>query len=735
MRFFAGTSLNAILVVVVGLLAGCANGQHNNQISPIFVPDTMKPAPRQISVHDLLSLRDIGGYYGELSVSPDGEHVAIQIQQAVVADNAYRTGWFVVDVKSPKTPVPAGEGGEPILFGEDSGYINGSRVAHEAKWSPDGRWFAYRLKRYGEIQIWRSSADGKIQEKLTSNAGNVGALSWSDDSNHIYFRVGSSRAARAAALQAEGENGYLFDERFVPYISTKPLFENSEQATNPFFTDHTQGLWAIDVTSGNERLATERESEVFDRLIAVDRPQGLAADRDIRRSDVAPNAIQFSWFENEDPITFAGPDPQLALYAQTIDGEENRCSAPECVGKLSWLFWSNDGAEVIFSRRAGFNDMESQIYAWRPGENAVRIILKTEELLDDCEMSVHGVICIHESSTTPRKIILVDPTDGSLKTVFDPNPEFQNIEFSRVETLKWQEEGGAEAHGHLVYPADYEEGRRYPLVIVQYRSRGFLRGGIGDEYPIHPLATHGFFVLSIDRPDEDDGAVARNPNRFEREREEWREFRERKRILSALEIIVDKLDARELIDPARVGLSGLSDGAETVWYALIHSNKFAAVATSSGGYSQNMYYLFSASTRRESFQLASDLAAPEIGDDSRWKEVVVDFHADRINTPILVQVSDQELLWSTSNFGSLADAGKPIEVYVFPGEYHIKVQPKHRLAVYSRNVDWFNFWLRDVENQHPAKTEQYTRWRNMRELSCTQQGDVYVPSYCDTIGN
>jgi hypothetical protein len=51
---------------------------------------------------------------------------------------------------------------------------------------------------------------------------------------------------------------------------------------------------------------------------------------------------------------------------------------------------------------------------------------------------------------------------------------------------------------------------------------------------------------------------------------------------------------------------------------------------------------------------------------------------------------------------------------VFPNEYHVKWQPAHRLAIYNRNLDWFRFWLQDYEDPDPAKTEQYTRWRQFR---------------------
>src|SRR3546814_6007431 len=48
------------------------------------------------------------------------------------------------------------------------------------------------------------------------------------------------------------------------------------------------------------------------------------------------------------------------------------------------------------------------------------------------------------------------------------------------------------------------------------------------------------------------------------------------------------------------------------------------------------------------------------------------------------------------------------DLYVFPHEPHIKFQPRHKLAVYQRNLDWFRFWLQDYEDPDPARSEEHT---------------------------
>jgi hypothetical protein len=56
-----------------------------------------------------------------------------------------------------------------------------------------------------------------------------------------------------------------------------------------------------------------------------------------------------------------------------------------------------------------------------------------------------------------------------------------------------------------------------------------------------------------------------------------------------------------------------------------------------------------------------------------------------------------------------------MELYIYPNELHVRNQPKHRLEIYERNVDWFSFWLKNEEDTASAKTAQYVRWRAMRE--------------------
>lgn len=88
--------------------------------------------------------------------------------------------------------------------------------------------------------------------------------------------------------------------------------------------------------------------------------------------------------------------------------------------------------------------------------------------------------------------------------------------------------------------------------------------------------------------------------------------------------------------------------------------------------------------------------------------------AEKIHVPILFQLPEQEARRIPELYTRLARNGTPTELHAFPDEGHIKVQPRHRLAVYERNLDWFRYWLQDHRDQDQAKAEQYRRWDELR---------------------
>jgi hypothetical protein len=101
-----------------------------------------------------------------------------------------------------------------------------------------------------------------------------------------------------------------------------------------------------------------------------------------------------------------------------------------------------------------------------------------------------------------------------------------------------------------------------------------------------------------------------------------------------------------------------------------------------------------------------------------------------VYAPLLLNVADHEMIDAMHPYTALEQAGRAVEMYVFPSEHHIKSAPAHRLAIYQRNIDWMNFWLRGVEDPDSAKAAQYQHWRALRDKQCKLFTGPDASSFC-----
>ncbi|MBV5270311.1 MAG: hypothetical protein JZU55_10940, partial [Afipia sp.] len=233
------------------------------------------------------------------------------------------------------------------------------------------------------------------------------------------------------------------------------------------------------------------------------------------------------------------------------------------------------GSRLLFTRQEGWGDSLTAIYEWMPGTSLPKRIYETTDFLVECHASGNALLCLREGSVRPRHLVRFNLAGMTEKLLFDPNPEFRALQLGRVERLHWRTESGIPCYGDLVYPIDYEPGKRYPLVITQYRTRGFLRGGTGDELPIQAFANRGYLILSIENL-EYEAVVGRRASPEEELAAFTLGFVGRKSQLSQIEVAVRSLIARGLADERRIGISGLSDGSTTVQFAAVNSTLFTA---------------------------------------------------------------------------------------------------------------------------------------------------------------
>ena len=699
-----------------------ADTKHSN----LGIPLDVSEVPRPVTSSDLITLREIGGVTGTgLSISPDGNYLAFELHQADVSANDYSVSWFIAATTSGGALFNVADGGDATLFRstEPNGRINGAWISEYAKWPADSSGIAYRKALNGETQIWWSSRDGKERFQLTRHAADIEAFVWSDDSTKLYFTTDVDRAEIWQVMESRYRNGYVFD------------YEEDWSITKgrPFYPPYTltggrPRVWVYDFGERIERVATANEIAEYERLA---RPRSLTDNSVRARHTVRTSNDQgVAWLQADDPDR-QGRNPPMTLYAAVGTGgrEPVRCPAIECTGIFdlgrplrSGLHWEAVEDEILFVRKEGegFGYPRRTLYGWKIGQERVRKILTTDDWISDCSVFRGRAFCFRETPRNPRTIISINLADGSIETLVDPNPEFKSIQLGDVELFQWTNSYEHGTFGYLVKPPNYIVGKRYPLVFVGYRARDALRGGVGDEYPVHLLAKNGFVVLAHEKP-TNYNARERYSDQLDITKAMWGpDLFDYRMPLASFQSAIRILSDRGIVDSTRVGVTGLSNGVGHVNYSLIHSDLFSAAITSSASLGPSNYFLLGASGDFfRAHRKAMGIGRIDGSDGFLWQHVSLALNAERVNAPILVNTSDHEHPMALEEVITLIEYGKPVEMVVYPDEGHIKWQPAHRLAVYERNVDWFNFWLRGIEDPAKHKAPQYERWRRLRQMQAT----------------
>lgn len=663
-------------------------------------------------------------------VSPDGTKVAFRLEQASVERNTYDTIWYVQDMTGVSPPRRVADGG--VVLRDSAGLP----LAITVVWSPDGDWIYYRASVDGKIDVWRAAADGSGASPVTLDPADVRDFTLSLSGETLRYSVGAAREQILAAEEAEYYRGVHIDET-VPVGQS--LFR-SGNVEGRLATQRYSGIWfdraslLADVPDHWKKV--DLEHGVTSELLQPEVPSDVGADADLTKGIDAAWKLSRSAANGRVAIlTRVGernglrrqPDVQLSVIGDPRTNHAITCVAELCTNKaITGIKWRPDSDEVLFTVTDPHEGLAQSIFRWNVELNVVHSVVYSRGLINggrdpssECGVSSIAMVCVAAEPGRPPQLERIDLQTGARKLLFDPNATLaQDIANSQfVKLLRWKDAKGQVFTGQY-YPARRGNIARPPLFISYYKCTGFLRGGLGDEWPFASLAGNGISALCINSAPSLMNAVDRYNNG-----------------LSAVESAIELLASEGEVDCARVGFGGLSFGSEVgIWIAM-KSKLLSAVSVSSPSVSPN-YYLFG-SVKGDAFfdglKGIWGLGGPD-ETPKRWRVLSPKFNLDKMTVPILLQMPEQEYLQALDYAIPLLRRNHA-DLYVFPNEPHQKFQPRHKLAVYERNLDWFRFWLLDVEDSSAAKVAQYTRWRAMRDSKLPgprcKAGPQHLKSDCE----
>ena len=644
-------------------------------------PPPVSAAPLDLSA--LVSLRDISS----LSVGPDGHSLVFRVDAASLATNRRHLIWWALDLDRPGPARRLTDGGDAIW----GGY--GTMDDEPSQWSTDGRWIYYRALFDGAVQVWRSNLRGKTRQ-VTHDAADVERFELDADGRGLHYEVRATRTAIDAEEQRQAESGVRID----PSVDWGQNLFGAALINGRWRAQRLTGTWfsrtgVLGMTAVRGRgIAIDGKGPIQDRA-----PLGQAPKRADRRLLVRSPQGDEAFVASE-----AGRD---AVNLVDATGRLRSCPPTMCPGRPIALAWRPGRQELVITLRD--SALNTRLLVWDVRSGTTRSVGPSDGVLSGgaqpgCAITARWAVCVRSDLRTAPRLSRIDLETGALVDLYNPNRSLDLPADLATEQLTWRSPLGDVLTGQLLRPTRDDPGR-LPLFITYYNCPGYPRGGTGDEWPLSAMAAAGMVVVCANQ-------IARPGKPQEQDA-----FNDSERALAGIRALIDHLDQRGLVDRGRIGMGGLSFGSEQALWIATHSDLISALSISSGQLEPTYYWMNSGpgrttpATLKRTWKLGRPEETPEA-----WRRMSPAFNTDQLKAPLLLQLPEQEFRFIPELVARTAAAGTPVELYAFPGEPHIKIQPRHRRAIYERNLDWFRFWLLGQEDPDPTKSDQYARWRSLQ---------------------
>ncbi len=275
-----------------------------------------------------------------------------------------------------------------------------------------------------------------------------------------------------------------------------------------------------------------------------------------------------------------------------------------------------------------------------------------------------------------------------LTQVFETNPFQAEYAWGRTELVSYTTDAGHDLQAILAYPANFEEGRQYPLILYQYErlSDGLHRYRVPSErsyYDYQTWSQQGYFVLMPD--------IVYEPGR------------PGPSALDAVEHALDAAVATGHVDPQRMGLIGHSWGGYQAAYLPTRTHRFAA---SVAGAAITDFISFMGAVHWNG-------GLPETGHwetgQARmarppWEDLTGHLESSPVNfiheleTPVLLMHGDSDgvvdFRQGLEYYNYARRAGKPVILLVYPGADHGLREESQQVDYHRRILEWFGHWLK-----------------------------------------
>lgn len=413
------------------------------------------------------------------------------------------------------------------------------------------------------------------------------------------------------------------------------------------------------------------------------------------------------WTNNDETLLIYDKNDLWAINVngktakRITDGYKNHC-----VYRLVAL--SFDTVSRTFQREKGksINFNNSVLFKYNTDtENGYRILKPDEKwyTIEIGEMAVSNIqkashnntyIYLTQRYNKPPTIQITDKNSSNPNSLVQSNLCHYNYLWGYTEVVEYKNSEGENLKGILYYPAGYENGKKYPMIVNIYdKQLHYLHSYINPSeeniigFNVTNFTTKGYFVLRPDIVYEKDnpGGSATDCT------------------VAATKAVIQK----GIVKEDKIGLIGHSFGGYETNIIITQTNLFAAAVSGAGISDIISFYL----------SIGEITGVPEIFrfENQQWrmKQPLFDNVESYLqNSPVIKakQVKTPLLLWtgerdnqvnynqSVSYYLALRRLGKKQILLVYPNEGHVVLQPGFQKDLTLRIQDWFDYYLKDKQS-------------------------------------
>jgi dipeptidyl aminopeptidase/acylaminoacyl peptidase len=631
----------------------------------------MSAAKLPLTIEDLVDIDTVS----DAQLSPDGALVAFVMGKTYKADkhSPPNQAIYLLEVESRQLKQFTS---------------SGSGTNKQPRWSPDGLSIAFVSNRQqaDEAQLYTIDIVGGEADALTDLRGQVAGPEWLPDASGLCFLY-------SGKLDAE-----KVPERDPIVVDADPVF---------------QRVWLVERDTGHICALTPESCHIHEYALSPDGRRLLVLMSDhpnpmegwysaqlhvvnVDNGEITPlcrmpNQIgRLAWSPDSQSVAFVAgvmSDEGNAageVYVAPANGGEARCVSPDIDESITWIDWRDEG--ILYGSR----QIDSTVLGWiDPRDASRRLISKGAFNVSGQGPQVlsagkHGTFAtVRQSFTEPPNIYLGRFDKGSWSQLSDLSLDLPPL---RVENRHWQHNDGTPVHGFLVYPPDYQPGKRYPLFANVHGgpSWGYVPG-----YAMQwarMFSAMGCFVLMPNpRGSWGRGHAYQSANVGDLGGGDWQD----------INAGVDAMIEEGIADPDRLAVGGWSYGGYLTCWAVTQTDRFrcAIAGASITSYESN----YGVVLNRE---WQSTMFGSKVYDDyelHRSRSPMA--HVSKVKTPTLLVHGMEDVVappqQSIEFYIALKHFSVPTELVLYPREPHGFQEYAHRVDLFNRMIGWVDRYLLD----------------------------------------